>query len=61
VHRVKARQHRRRDANEAGLDGAHIGRIDIREDHSTSNLPAGIAPEMIAKLQNVRVAGRSSG
>jgi ATP-dependent RNA helicase DeaD len=45
-------------ANEARLDGAHIGRIDIREDHSYIDLPKGLAPEMFAKLQNVRVAGQ---
>jgi len=58
VHRVKPGNIVGAIANEAGLDGAHIGRIDIREDHSYIDLPAGIAPEMIAKLQNVRVAGQ---
>ncbi len=58
VHRVKPGNIVGAIANEARLDGAHIGRIDIREDHSYIDLPAGLAPEMIAKLQNVRVAGQ---
>ncbi len=58
VHRVKPGNIVGAIANEAGLDGAHIGRIDIREDHSYIDLPAGLAKEMIAKLQNVRVAGQ---
>ena len=58
VHRVKPGNIVGAIANEAGLDGARIGRIDIREDHSYIDLPAGLAKEMIAKLQNVRVAGQ---
>ena len=58
VHRVKPGNIVGAIANEAGLDGARIGRIDIREDHSYIDLPAGLPKEMIAKLQNVRVAGQ---
>jgi ATP-dependent RNA helicase DeaD len=58
VHRVKPGNIVGAIANEARLDGAHIGRIDIREDHSYIDLPASLPAEMIAKLQNVRVAGQ---
>jgi ATP-dependent RNA helicase DeaD len=45
-------------ANEAGIEGVHIGRVDIREDHSYVDLPEGM-PQLIFKgLQKVRVAGR---
>ena len=30
----QARQHRRRHCRRVGLEGVHIGRVDIREDHS---------------------------
>jgi ATP-dependent RNA helicase DeaD len=58
VHRVKPGNIVGAIANEAGLDGAHIGRIDIREDHSFIDLPAALPKEMLAALQNVRVAGQ---
>ena len=45
-------------ANEAGIEGVHIGRIDIREDHSFVDLPAGMPKEIFKRLQTVRVAGR---
>ncbi len=44
-------------ANEAGLDGRDIGHIDIREDHSFVDLPAGMPSEIFDNLQAVRVRG----
>ncbi len=45
-------------ANEAGIEGKNIGHIDIREDHSYVDLP-GLPEEMLASLQDVRIARRS--
>jgi ATP-dependent RNA helicase DeaD len=45
-------------ANEAGIDGVHIGRVDIREDHSFVDLPEGMPKEVFTELQKVRVVGR---
>jgi ATP-dependent RNA helicase DeaD len=45
-------------ANEAGIEGVHIGRVDIREDHSYVDLPAGMPREIFKSLQKVRVVGR---
>jgi ATP-dependent RNA helicase DeaD len=45
-------------ANEAGLDSKHIGRIDIRDDHSLIDLPEGMPPELLAHLKKVWVAGQ---
>jgi ATP-dependent RNA helicase DeaD len=45
-------------ANEAGIDGVHIGRVDIREDHSFVDLPDGMPKQVFRALQKVRVAGR---
>ena len=45
-------------ANEAGIEGVHIGRIDIREDHSFVDLPGGMPKTIFIKLQKVRIAGR---
>ncbi|HEY5808435.1 MAG TPA: DEAD/DEAH box helicase [Povalibacter sp.] len=45
-------------ANEAGLDGKHIGRVVIREDHSFVDLPGGMPKEVFRTLQKVRVAGQ---
>jgi len=44
-------------ANEAGIDGVHIGRVDIREDHSFVDLPEGMPKQVFKALQKVRVAG----
>ena len=46
-------------ANEAGLDGEHIGRIDIRDDHSFVDLPAGMPKDVFNDLIKVRVAGQA--
>ncbi|HXC08699.1 MAG TPA: DEAD/DEAH box helicase [Steroidobacteraceae bacterium] len=45
-------------ANEAGIEGVHIGRVDIREDHSYVDLPEGMPKEIFKELQKVRVVGR---
>jgi ATP-dependent RNA helicase DeaD len=45
-------------ANESGLEGVHIGRVDIREDHSYVDLPEGMPKQIFKELQQVRVAGR---
>jgi ATP-dependent RNA helicase DeaD len=45
-------------ANEAGIEGVHIGRIDIREDHSFVDLPEGMPKQIFKLLQKVLVAGR---
>jgi ATP-dependent RNA helicase DeaD len=45
-------------ANEAGIEGVRIGRVDIRDDHSYVDLPEGMPRDIFAKLQKVRVAGR---
>ena len=45
-------------ANEAGLEGRHIGRVVIRDDHSFVDLPAGMPKDVFRQLQKVRVAGQ---
>jgi ATP-dependent RNA helicase DeaD len=48
-------------ANEAGLEGRYIGRIDIRDDHSTLDLPEGMPKEILQHLKKTRVCGRPLG
>jgi hypothetical protein len=43
-------------ANEAGIEGRHIGHIDIRDDHSYVDLP-GLPDEVLGQMQKVRVRG----
>jgi ATP-dependent RNA helicase DeaD len=45
-------------ANEAGIEGVHIGRVDIREDHSFVDLPEGMPKQIFKELQKVCVVGR---
>jgi ATP-dependent RNA helicase DeaD len=45
-------------ANEAGLEGRHIGHVDIQDDHSFVDLPEGMPKEIFRSLKKVRVAGR---
>lgn len=45
-------------ANEAGLEGRHIGNIAIRSDHSLVELPEGMLKEVFRALQKTWVAGR---
>jgi len=44
-------------ANEAGVDGRHIGHIDIHEDHSFVDLPVGMPEDIFNDLQHVQVRG----
>ncbi len=45
-------------ANEAGLDGKHIGHIKIHDDFSYVDLPEGMPKEVFQDLIKVRVAGQ---
>jgi ATP-dependent RNA helicase DeaD len=45
-------------ANEAGIDSKNIGRIDILDDHSLLDLPAGMPREILKKLKKVWVSGQ---
>ena len=45
-------------ANEAGLESRHIGRIDIRDDHTYIDLPRGMPEDVLKHLQSVWVAGQ---
>ena len=45
-------------ANEAGLDGSHIGRILIGTETSTVDLPEGMPKVIFELLKKVRVSGR---
>jgi ATP-dependent RNA helicase DeaD len=45
-------------ANEAGIDSKHIGRIDIRDDHSLVDLPEGMPEETFQHLKKVWVTGQ---
>ena len=44
-------------ANEAGVEGRYIGHIDIRDDYSFVDLPAGMPKELFEHLQTVRIRG----
>ncbi|MGM0615146.1 MAG: DEAD/DEAH box helicase [Pseudomonadota bacterium] len=45
-------------ANEGGIEGARIGRIDIRNAFSVVELPSGLPSTILAKMGRARVAGR---
>ena len=45
-------------ANEAGLDSKHIGRIDMRDDHSLVDLPSGMPRPLLSHLKKVWVSGQ---
>ncbi|MEK6806704.1 MAG: DEAD/DEAH box helicase [Pseudomonadota bacterium] len=45
-------------ANEAGLDSANIGRIEIFDDHSLIDLPEGMPKDILHLLQKVWVVGQ---
>jgi ATP-dependent RNA helicase DeaD len=45
-------------ANEAGIESKHIGRIDIRGDHSLVDLPEGMPEDLMTHLQQVWVSGQ---
>ncbi len=42
-------------ANEAGIESRYIGRIEIHDDYSTVDLPAGMSDEIFQHLRKVRV------
>jgi ATP-dependent RNA helicase DeaD len=46
-------------ANEAGLEGRYIGRIEISDDHSIVDLPSGMPRELLHHLKRVYVRGRA--
>jgi len=46
-------------ANEAGIDSKFIGRIDIYDDHSLVDLPAGMHKDILNVLKKARVAGQA--
>jgi ATP-dependent RNA helicase DeaD len=46
-------------ANEAGLDGRHIGHIEINADFSLIDLPVGMPPEVLRDLKKVWVCGQT--
>jgi ATP-dependent RNA helicase DeaD len=45
-------------ANEAGLDGEHIGQIEIEAEFSLVDLPAGMPKDVFMDLKKVRVCGQ---
>ena len=45
-------------ANEAGIDAAHIGRIEIFDDHSIVGLPAGMPKDIYQRLRKAWVCGQ---
>ncbi len=45
-------------ANEAGVDSRNIGRVDIRDDHSLVDLPAGMPENILQHLRQVWVVGQ---
>jgi ATP-dependent RNA helicase DeaD len=44
-------------ANESGLDGEHIGQIEIEQDYSLVDLPVGMPKDIFMDLKKVRVCG----
>ncbi|HEX6927927.1 MAG TPA: DEAD/DEAH box helicase, partial [Gammaproteobacteria bacterium] len=46
-------------ANEAGLEGRYIGRIQIFDDYSLVDLPEGMPKEIFQQLKKARVAGQA--
>ncbi|MDE0758831.1 MAG: DbpA RNA binding domain-containing protein, partial [Pseudomonadales bacterium] len=45
-------------ANESGLDGDHIGHIDIHDEHCFVDLPVGMSKQMFQELKKVWVCGQ---
>jgi len=45
-------------ANEAGIEGRHIGRIKIHEEYCLIDLPEGMPKELLGVLKMTRVCGR---
>ena len=46
-------------ANEGGIEGARIGRIDIRNAFSVVELPSSLPTSILAKMARARVAGQA--
>ncbi len=46
-------------ANEAGIDSAFIGRIEIFERYSTVDLPRDLPPDLIEQLGHAKIGGRT--
>ena len=46
-------------ANESGLDGEHIGSIEIEAEYSLVDLPAGMPKDVFMDLKKVRICGRA--
>jgi ATP-dependent RNA helicase DeaD len=46
-------------ANESGLDGTHIGNIEIEGEFSLVDLPTGMPKDIFIDLKNVRVCGQA--
>jgi ATP-dependent RNA helicase DeaD len=46
-------------ANEGGIEGGRIGRIDIRNAFSVVELPSGLPASILTKMARARVGGRS--
>ncbi|WP_017933406.1 DEAD/DEAH box helicase [Nocardioides sp. Iso805N] len=57
-HRVEPRQIVGAIANEGGLRRGDFGNISIRPDFSLVELPADLAPETYAALENTRISGK---
>jgi ATP-dependent RNA helicase DeaD len=45
-------------ANESGLDGEHIGSIEIEAEYSLVDLPAGMPKDIFLDLKKVRICGQ---
>ncbi|MEH6548544.1 MAG: DEAD/DEAH box helicase [Pseudomonadales bacterium] len=48
-------------ANEADIESDYIGHIEIYDGHATVDLPAGMPPEILMELKNVRVCQKKMG
>ncbi|RMF12901.1 MAG: DEAD/DEAH box helicase [Gammaproteobacteria bacterium] len=48
-------------ANEAGIESAYIGRIQLHDSHSTVDLPSGMPEDVYRHLQNIWVRGQKLG
>jgi len=46
-------------ANESGLDGEHIGSIEIEADYSLVDLPAGMPKDILMDLKKTRICGQA--
>lgn len=58
AHQVSPREIVGAIANEAGIEGKHIGQITIFDDFTTVDLPEGMPKEIYHHLQKTRVKGQ---